>query len=165
MPKLRPNPARDLPPAKGERGMAKTPATLDEVRDASPGLKAKDLAPFTRLDGEFMPAQEAWGALPYSEIGPMFLDQFLIRWFSEMIVTPEGERMDEVGPWEAFKQVNTWAWGMPALFWQLTGYELSTRQLNAAIEEYVDRVGKISRASVPARTDAVNPEVVEHHGQ
>lgn len=151
---------------KGERALVKDPATLDQVRDPAKGLKAADLAPFTRLDGEPMPAQEAWGALPYSEVGPMFLDQFLIRFFSRVpIQTPEGARMDEVGPWTAFTESNPWAVDIRQLFWQLTGYELSTRQLNAAIEEYVDRVGKISKASVPARTDALNPEVVEHHGQ
>lgn len=166
MPKRKPyDTTAELPPPKTERGMVKTPVGLEEVRDPSAGLKAKDLAPFTRLDGEYMPAQEAWGALPYAELQPMFLDQFLIRYFCDLIKTPTGDRMDTLGPWDAFCQVNPWAMGMRSLFWQLTGYELSTRQLNAAIEEYVERVGKFSKPGVPARTDALTPEVVEHHGE
>src|SRR5579864_8611178 len=107
MPKKK-KPTQELQRAAPSTGLVRVPARLDEARDPAGVTTAKDLAPFTRLDGQPLPAQEAWGALPYAELGPMFLDQFLLRYFLDILKQPESAAMNS-GPWQAFVEVNPWA--------------------------------------------------------
>lgn len=111
--------------------------------------RPEDLEPFTVFKtsrGEGLPLQTTWGALPMEEIPPMFLDQFLIRYFFEIMRLPDLKLM-QTSPWRAFVATNTWAKDLPMLFWQLTSYKLSERQMNQAIEEYVERMGKLAQGS------------------
>lgn len=143
-------PSRSGTYSKDEPGVTKVPAKLGEHGTE---VKAKDLAPFTRLDGTPLPAQEAWGALPYEEIGPMFLDQFLLTYFLDLMKIPDARALAK-GPWDAFVETNPWGKNLPRLFWQLTGYELTTRQKNAAIDEWIERADKLARAVRPPLQDA-----------
>ena len=97
-------------------------------------------------DGYPMPVRKAWGDIAYDELGPMFLDQFLLRYFPTLMpesITDACYRDGRsLNPWELFVDQETWAKDMPVLFEQLTGYKLNELQLNNAIAEYVRRLQK-----------------------
>jgi hypothetical protein len=97
---------------------------------------------FRATDGESLPGQKAWGELPYEELAPMFLDQFLIRYFHDLMKPPDMRMLQT--PWKAFLETNPWAKEMPTLFWLLTSYKLKEQQLNFAIAEYTERMAKLS---------------------
>lgn len=126
------------------------PGVLRVNEELVPGV-FKDAA------GSPLPVRRVWDdnrekhglpPIPYEEIGPMFLDQFLLRYFHE-VMKPYPDR-DEgpmapkyaYQPWEAFCMLNPWARDMPLLFEQLTSHKLSDLQLNATIAEYVSRLQK-----------------------
>ena len=106
---------------------------------------------FLTKQGDPLPTRAAWGDLPYEELAPMFLDQFLLRYFSALMpasITAMGIRAGVVlSPWGLFVDQETWAKEMPLLFEQLTGYKLNDRQLNEAIGEYISRLEKSQRAA------------------
>ena len=95
-------------------------------------------------DGYPMPVRKAWGDIGYDELSPMFLDQFLLRYFHELM--PQTAMLLGVtiqsDPWNDFALSFPWAKDMPLLFEQLTGYKLNELQLNNAIAEYVRRLQK-----------------------
>jgi hypothetical protein len=131
---------------------------IPETSDVKyPGTAAaRDLAPFTVLDTTIaLPPQKAWGALPYEDLPGMFVDQFLIRYFYTIIAEEPYGVAREVGvtPWQAFVQSNHWAKDMPELFWRLTSYHLSDRQLNEAIEMYTERIAKNKLDPVGVKRD------------
>lgn len=79
--------------------------------------------------------------IPYEEQAPMFMDQFLLRYFYELVkpidFTAKGR------PWELFVQKNPWAKEMPVLFHQLTSIQLTDMQLNGAVADYMSRLSKL----------------------
>jgi hypothetical protein len=103
------------------------------------------------MDGTALPTRNVWddrkgSPIPYEELSPMFLDQFLLRYFAELM--PYSlywlESIVKTGsPWEDFVRTNPWAKEMPLLFEQLTGYKLTELQLNYAIAEYVRRLQRV----------------------
>ena len=79
--------------------------------------------------------------IPHEEQAPMFLDQFLLRYFYDLV-----QPIDENAPgrpWELFVQKNPWAKEMPVLFHQLTSIKLTDMQLNGAIADYMSRLSKL----------------------
>jgi hypothetical protein len=107
-------------------------------------------------DGYPMPVRKAWGDIAYDELGPMFLDQFLLRYFPDLMKPEPYTLAAEVGisPWDAFSESNSWAKDMPLLFEQLTGYKLNEMQLNNAIAEYVRRLQKADAKKEHAKQQA-----------
>lgn len=93
-------------------------------------------------DGYPLPVRKAWGDVAYDELSPMFLDQFLLRYFHELMTVDLAWFEDVSAPWLRFIAFKPWAKDMPLLFEQLTGYKLNELQLNNAIAEYVRRLQK-----------------------
>lgn len=104
-----------------------------------------EIQPVFQSAGLPLPPRKQWGDLPYEELSPMFLDQFLLRYFSELIRMPPAQvpRVSLYVPWDDFLICNPWAREMPVLFQQLTGYQLNEHQLNNAIAEYCTRLSKL----------------------
>jgi hypothetical protein len=123
---------------------------------AENSLQRKTETAVFHSDGYPMPVRKAWGDIPYDELSPMFLDQFLLRYFAPLL-SPFGPFMVNVhlcvSPWEAFVMAFPWAKEMPLLFEQLTGYKLNDLQLNNAIAEYVGRLTNSQRAAGPIPPD------------
>jgi hypothetical protein len=105
-------------------------------------------AAIQRMDGTPLASRKAWGQIPYEELGPMFLDQFLLRYFTGVITLPVRDACTS-SPWHDFCQWNPWGSEMPLLFEQLTGYKLDDMQLNNAIAEFVRRSEISQRAAAP----------------
>lgn len=109
-------------------------------------------AAFLDKDKRIMPTRRAWGELPYEELAPMFLDQFLLRYFAGLMKPVEYLPLGTWNsPWEEFVVQNPWGKEMPLLFEQLTGYKLNDRQLNEAIGEWVSRLEKSQRPATPGQ--------------
>ena len=144
-------------------GMPDNKALVPSIREMSgsiPGdadiFDSKLPSAFHNRRGEPLPARAGWGDLPYEELAPMFLDQFLLRYFASLL---EGDGPFFVNvhlgnsPWNAFILGFPWAKEMPLLFEQLTGYKLNDRQLNEAIGEYISRLEKSQRAATPGQRE------------
>lgn len=104
-------------------------------------------------DGYPLAERKAWGDVPYAELEQMFLDQFLLRYFSGLM--PKGfdndaswKTCEGESPWDYFVALNPWFKEMPTLFRQMTGYKLNDHQLSNAIVEYSRRLQKLSRKSM-----------------
>jgi hypothetical protein len=105
-----------------------------------------------------LPTRKAWGDIPYEELGPMFLDQFLLRYFAPWMCRSGLSAADALSPWDAFAYANPWVKEMPLLFEQLTGYKLNDMQLNNAVVEYARRVLNAQRAATPVQRETENAE-------
>lgn len=122
-------------------GVQQIPATLQPpIFHATTGA----IAPRNVWAEEHGKIMNADGPLevPHEEQAPMFLDQFLLRYFYELM-----QPIDETArgrPWPLFVERNPWAKEMPLLFYQLTTIRLTDMQLNGAIAEYMSRVGKLN---------------------
>lgn len=114
---------------------------------ANDGAKLEPFTvPFRTSAGEPLPLQASWGALPSSELTPMFVDQFLIRHFWKILRCPDGRTMSVERPWQGLLVSNDWVETMPQLFWQLTSYQLSARQLDDAAELVYERLRPTNQA-------------------
>ena len=143
-------------PAEGCLEFADAPISRVPQRAENPVQRKTEIALFHRKDGTPVDAPHAWvemarkhrGEIAYDELSPMFLDQFLLRYFPELMNPDIVALMcvDSSGavtrPWDAFVSIATWAKDMPLLFEQLTGYKLNELQLNNAIAEYYRRLQK-----------------------
>ncbi len=89
----------------------------------------------------------AFGKLAYEDVPIQFLDSFLLKYFWSIMKVPDmTQAIDKgVGPWLRFCETNSWAKGMPELFWQLTGYKPDAYQLNAVVVEYCQRMAKLEK--------------------
>lgn len=91
-----------------------------------------------------LPWQKKFGGeIPYEELEGMFLDQFLLRWFSKLM--PDDRLSADflnstLPPWDRFVSFSPWAKEIPLMFEQFTGYKLNDIQLNNAIAEYARRL-------------------------
>ena len=118
-----------------------------------------ETAVFHRKDGTPVPVRHVWDdeaakhgtTIAYEELEPMFLDQFLLRYFAGLMprklwqleeVSADHRIIPASAPWDQFVILNAWAKEMPLLFQQLTGYKLNEHQLNNAIAEYARRLRK-----------------------
>lgn len=127
------------------------------ANDGTPaGIVLQPPAPavFKTQSGETLESPRTWDkrleqfggpkSIPYEELEGMFLDQFLLRFFHELmpqtwnVRIPEGSK----SPWPAFVWLCPWAKEMPLLFEQMTGYSLNDIQLNNAIAEWARRLSK-----------------------
>ena len=123
------------------------------ARNAERSEEAQQTGVFHATTGAIGP-QNVWGKehakimgqsspleIPHEEQAPMFLDQFLLRYFYDLVqpidFTAPGR------PWELFVQKNPWAKEMPVLFHQLTSIQLTDMQLNGAIADYMSRLSKL----------------------
>lgn len=143
-------------------GTMGAPALVGNSRRAETSVQRKTATAVFHSDGYPMPVRKAWGDVPYDELGPMFLDQFLLRYFSDLMpsliprndgvmlwwLREDSYEFDGRDPWASFLAACSWAKEMPLLFEQLTGYKLNELQLNNAIAEYVRRLQKSSKVSV-----------------
>jgi len=144
-----------------QRPNAAPPITIIEPRE---WRQQQNAIVFRDKDNIPYPTRKAWGDLPYDELEPMFLDQFLLRYFPElmppMIPRNDGAMLwwrpeDSITfntrePWASFIEACPWAKDMPLLFEQLTGYKLNEMQLNNAIAEYVRRLQKAQKTEAKA---------------
>jgi hypothetical protein len=116
-------------------------------------------------DGYPLPVRKAWGDIPYEELGPMFLDQFLLRYFAPWMCRSGLSAADTLSPWDTFAYANPWAKEMPLLFEQLTGYKLNDMQLNNAIAEYVRRSQKSARKPIQGEVVITDPPAGDFYVQ
>ena len=122
---------------------------FDSPRAETPVQRGTQLA--REVVKEVVPSGSAFGKLKYEDVGEMFLDNFLLKYFHEIMIPPDfpnpgpttQHEMRGKGPWERFCTVNPWAKGLPELFWLMTGYRPDEYQLNQAISEYSRRVSKV----------------------
>lgn len=157
---LRPKPGMPEEPAgRGTSDSASTvfkqPGVLLVPFENGEVTLQSDQPAFRTKQGAPLPIRAAWGDLPYEELAPMFLDQFLLRYFpllmpSEVVVFSQ---LGSGAPWKLFTDYCPWAKEMPLLFEQLTGYKLNDRQLNEAIGEYISRLEKLQRAATPGQRE------------
>jgi hypothetical protein len=127
-------------------------------RAENPVQRETENVAIRRMDGTRLPTRKVWderagGAIPYEELGPMFLDQFLLRYFAPWMAAANCGGISSIAPWDDFAFDNQWAKDMPLLFEQLTGYKLNEMQLNNAIAEYVRRLSKSQRADTPVQRE------------
>src|SRR5262249_24455234 len=69
------------------------------------------------------PAGKAWGDIAYEELPTNFLDTFMIRNFHSIMKRPDISNSSR--PWKDFCILNPWAVGMPQVFCDMTGYQLT----------------------------------------
>lgn len=126
-----------------QRANARMPPPAIERREER---QQQSVVVFKSNDGQSYPTRKAWGDLPYEELSPMFLDQFLLRYFHALMPQKATDvRLDPARePWAQFVEASPGQWlkDMPLAFEQLTGYKLNELQLNNAIAEYVRRLQK-----------------------
>ena len=127
-------------PAEGCLEFADASISRVPQRAENPVQRKTETAVF-HSDGYPLPVRKAWGDVAYDELSPMFLDQFLLRYFTPWMAVVS-EHVNGRDPWLEFVYMNPWAKDMPLLFEQLTGYKLNELQLNNAIAEYVRRLQK-----------------------
>lgn len=155
---LRPKPGMPEEPAgRGTSDSASTifkqPGVVLVPFEAGEVTLQSDQPAFRTKQGAPLPTRAAWGELPYEELAPMFLDQFLLRYFAGLMPTYVNVETWKTSPWDNFIECCEWAKEMPLLFEQLTGYKLNDRQLNEAIGEYVSRLEKSQPAATPRQRE------------
>jgi hypothetical protein len=128
----------------------------------------KSLQPFVfhSADGSPMPTRQAWGDVPYDELAPMFLDQFLLRYFPKLMEATGAHMLQPEyftgRPWKDFVAASLFQWGkdMPLLFEQLTSHKLNDLQLDQALGEFVSRLLNSPRAETQVQPKATEPPEV-----
>lgn len=90
------------------------------------------------VEKQVVPSGKAFGRMEYEDVGPDFLDKFLLKYFHSIVITSDGGHAGS--QWSKFCMMNPWAKGMPEVFWMMTGYRPDEYQLNSAISEYMRRV-------------------------
>lgn len=116
---------------------------FEPPRADTPVQRETQPAPIAReVVKEVVPSGSAFGKLKYEDVGEMFLDNFLLKYFHGIVQLPHNETGAR-SPWRAFCDANSWASGMPEVFWLMSGYRPDEYQLNQAISEYSRRVSKV----------------------
>jgi hypothetical protein len=134
-----------LPASQREVHLREVDELIREAAELRELARAAEIRrkPLETADGSLLPTQRGWGDVPTGELAYMFLDQWLLANYYDVMVLPDLKAMD-AGAWRAFVATNPWAKHQPKLFWLATTIEISQRQLDAAIEEYVDRLAKLA---------------------
>jgi len=133
--------AQQLSPSAATPGPRETHGSIFETKSGHP--VESPLYWDKRRLAHNLPAKIA-----YEELEGMFLDQFLLRYFPELMETTGDlfvrSPLPKSNPWDLFCQASPWKWTkyMPLLFEQMTGYSLNEIQLNNAIAEWARRVSK-----------------------
>ena len=134
-------PSITAPHPLGSEKRSEAPIAQTGIRGGSPQSPPAIAPPAVfQSGGKPLAIRAAWGDVLHEEQAPMFMDQFLLRYFYDLV-----QPIDENArgrPWDLFVQKNPWAKEMPVLFHQLTSIKLTDMQLNGAIADYMSRAAK-----------------------